>query len=760
MSEKQPAMPPAGFSLGDIYFVVFRHKWKILFCSMAGIAAAVFVYMTTSLPYQSQAELFVKYVVDYKPPNVAGNASLDETTDGNKIVGSEVGILTSLDVANEVAGLIGPAKILAKIGGGTDQSAAAAAIRKGLGVEVPRGTSILRITFQHPDPEIVQPVLTQIIASYKRKHDEIHRGGGAYDDFLAKKRDELSAQLAQSELNLKNLKTKAGILSLDETKKTYSDQISRIRNDLLSAETELAESQAVIGEMVKALPGKVDETATNLGVPAEKVTEYKSIAFRLDYWRQRAQDLTTKGGFTDEAKMVKNAEAQITTNEFALKQLEEEYPRLATLNISTASSGQRNGSGGVSSSLANEATKVVALQARTNILNMQLAEIEAAAGELSEAESPIVAAQRQKEIVDSQYRYISGSLEQARFDDAVRAGRISNIEDLGAPTPPTKPRAKLNKKLGMLIFGGIAAGVGLAFLSEMYMDRTFKRAVEIETRLRWPLMLVIPDKSREGWLRLPGIHRRKLIDNGQLLLEAPKNGNANNPDEAIEKVNGHLPPWDDQHVLRPFYEALRDRLMTDFENRGLTHKPKLVAVTGCNPGAGVTSTAAGLAAKLSETGEGNVLLVDMNLRDGAAHPFYRGKPVCGLNELLELQKDPQREAAMVKENLYMAAAGRNGDTLQRMLPKRFANLVPKLKASDYDYIIFDMPLITQTSVTPRLAGLMDTVLLVIEAEKTDQEIAKRASTLLEESKAHVNVVLNKTRSYVPPRLHQEFLHDA
>lgn len=108
----------------------------------------------------------------------------------------------------------------------------------------------------------------------------------------------------------------------------------------------------------------------------------------------------------------------------------------------------------------------------------------------------------------------------------------------------------------------------------------------------------------------------------------------------------------------------------------------------------------------------------------------------------------------------MAAAGRNGDTLQRMLPKRFANLVPKLKASDYDYIIFDMPLITQTSVTPRLAGLMDTVLLVIEAEKTDQEIAKRASTLLEESKAHVNVVLNKTRSYVPPRLHQEFLHDA
>ena len=44
--------------------------------------------------------------------------------------------------------------------------------------------------------------------------------------------------------------------------------------------------------------------------------------------------------------------------------------------------------------------------------------------------------------------------------------------------------------------------------------------------------------------------------------------------------------------------------------------------------------------------------------------------------------------------------------------------MPKFKASDYDYIIFDMPHVSQTSVTPRLAGLMDMVLFVIEAEKT------------------------------------------
>jgi len=86
--------------------------------------------------------------------------------------------------------------------------------------------------------------------------------------------------------------------------------------------------------------------------------------------------------------------------------------------------------------------------------------------------------------------------------------------------------------------------------------------------------------------------------------------------------------------------------------------------------------------------------------------------------------------------------------------------MPKFKASEYDYIIFDMPPVNQTSVTARLAGLMDMVLLVIESEKTNQDVVKRVNQLLAESKAKVSTVLNKTRNYIPPLLHQEFLNDT
>jgi len=147
-----------------------------------------------------------------------------------------------------------------------------------------------------------------------------------------------------------------------------------------------------------------------------------------------------------------------------------------------------------------------------------------------------------------------------------------------------------------------------------------------------------------------------------------------------------------------------------------------------------------------------VLLVDMGLERGAVHPFHKGRPGCPLPDVLENEK---RAAGLVQEHLYLASVNEVTDQLPRVLPSRFTHLVPKMKASDYDYIIFDMPPVSQTSVTARLAGFMDLVFLVVESEKTDREVIKRATSLLSESNANVTAILNKNRAYVPPWLHQE-----
>jgi Mrp family chromosome partitioning ATPase len=89
------------------------------------------------------------------------------------------------------------------------------------------------------------------------------------------------------------------------------------------------------------------------------------------------------------------------------------------------------------------------------------------------------------------------------------------------------------------------------------------------------------------------------------------------------------------------------------------------------------------------------------------------------------------------------------------LPKRFNSLVSKLKASDFDYIIFDMPPMSQISITPRLAKYMDMVMVVVESEKSNRDVVQRAVNMLTDTRANVGVVLNKRKNYVPQSIQQE-----
>ena len=302
----------------------------------------------------------------------------------------------------------------------------------------------------------------------------------------------------------------------------------------------------------------------------------------------------------------------------------------------------------------------------------------------------------------------------------------------------------LYKLLGMVVGAGVAVGIGLAFLIELFIDPTFKRASEIEAKLQVPLFLSIPDTDRNG-------HANGLPPANRKLLNAPAGNGEAAPSTALVTAKTAL--WDANHQLRPFFEALRDRLVGYFDLNNLTHNPKIIAITSCGEGAGVSTVAAGLAATLSETGEGNVLLVDMNHgKNAAALDFRKGRPALNIAEALEKTK---RDGAMVQDNLYVVSEGNGSDKNLGILPKQFAYLVPKLRASDYDYIIFDMPPVTQISVTSKLARLMDVNLLVVESEKTGRDVAKQAADMLTGTKAKVGVVLNKQRAYVPQWLHQE-----
>jgi polysaccharide biosynthesis transport protein len=265
----------------------------------------------------------------------------------------------------------------------------------------------------------------------------------------------------------------------------------------------------------------------------------------------------------------------------------------------------------------------------------------------------------------------------------------------------------------------------------MVLNHSYNRQSEVELQLRSPVMLSIPyqgiNRQIKGRLRLPW-------KNGQRAGKVT-------PD----KSEATVAPWEVEHFIRPYSEAIRDRLGLYFELHGVTHKPKLVGVTGFGEGAGTSTLAAGVAAALSETGDGKVLLVDVNAANGEVHPFFAGRPASSLTTAIE----PQAAITSAADNLYLATITRSGTKSTHLGLKKFFALVPNLKASDFDYIIFDMPPINQTSPAIGLAALMDKVLVVVEAEKTHRDVVKRGCRELVGARADIAVVLNKTRSYGP-----------
>jgi uncharacterized protein involved in exopolysaccharide biosynthesis/Mrp family chromosome partitioning ATPase len=734
-------VPGSGFTVDDVFYTLFRHKWLLVCFTCLGLLAVGVVLREKPPRYESVAKVMVRYVLDSKA-NPSDPNSITPVGGGvESILSGEIEILSSLDVAVLAADTL-PEEVLARLVGGSNRLAAAGVISSGIEVSPPRST-VLNVTFRHPDPEVVQPVLQSVLDTYTQKHREVHLGYGVLDEYFTRKRDELRTRVSHTEEKLKELKTQAKILSLDEAKRSYQGQIDRLTGELLTAETELAQARAVIADLPEAAPNTNEERSVSTPtekVRQEKVRQYSETVERLELLKRRERELTLNLQFTAEHPSVRNVRGQIEELETQKSELEEAFPSLGSLTPAIVTGGTNS----VGLDIAAQIANIRRLTVKVEKLGTLLSNIQTEAIGVMSLEPEIAQLERQRQQEEKDYQFYQANIERARMGEAGN-GKIVNMSIVQHPTPPGLDRKKTLKLLGAAFCGCVGMGVALAFLIDLILDRTIRRSSDVKRHLGLPVVLSVPNTPSMRCLSLRRRFRKRLASSNSR--------NNGGQEETASTAQYGLAPWDQLHELRPFAEGLRERVITYFEVRNVNHKPKLVAVTGCHEGSGVTTLASGLAAALSKTGEGNVLLVDMNVEQGEAHSFYKGKPGFALADVLQPES---RGHAQVEENLYLASlrTGAN-DKLAKVMPSHFMNLVPKLKASDYDYIIFDMPPVTPTSVTPRMASYMDMVLLVLESEKTGQQAARQAGTLMRESRANVAAVLNKHREYVPERLRGE-----
>lgn len=757
--------PPAGTTIGDVVYALCKHKWKIILCSLATLAGAGIYYLKAPVPYQSNARLVVRYLVDRSAiDQVDSTATAGSSQRGvESLMASQLAILTSWDLARGVAAQIDGdimRRLLPPNTTGDAQAAATGIIYDGLEATAAKESNVLDISFRHHDPSVASLVLNIVLKQFEKMHLEVYRSAEAAGLVIAKV-GKSATSLRTAEEQLSNLRKEHKVLSLTDAMSALSVEMAKAQTELGDAETKLAEQQARVTALERLVKGAETEekppvvrkaldpdavptdnpvtaadpaaaTAAPTSPPPDSrtVAQYQLLLTRIGSLRSNSVALLAR--FTPENEAVRVNQAQLDELEAQRRALESKHPELAAVAEASDPRSQ------VGPDLLSERAALVAAEARVNALKERVNKLTTEVEELSSIAPKLSEAERTRELEDSNYKYLKTSEQKAQTDqDLATSLNAPNLKVIQSATPAMQDKKRRDKIALAIAGGGPAAVVGLVLLFSVLLNRTVKRPAEFEDKLGLPLMMAVPYFKRL---------KHGANGNGK---SAPRlTGPQGDDTKKLTAPDDGTPPWDPSHAVRPHAEAIRDRLGLYFESHGLDHKPKLIAVTGQTAGAGASTIASSIAAALSETGDGKVLLVDMGGTRGAAHPFFDGRPAPALSTAIRSSRGAEEAA----DNLFIAKADGSSPGATSIGAARLSRLMPDLKASYFDYIIFDMPPLGNTSPTPAMAAFMDQLLVVVEAETSTREEILRQHRDLTEHHAKVSMVLNKVRPHGPRSL--------
>ena len=513
-------------SLRDFYYILFRHKLKaIIFLIAVFLTVTLGTFLAAEI-YRSDAKVLVRVGRE--------SVSLDPTATTGPVISvgqqrenevkSELEILNSQDLVEKVVDAMGPATFLRSEddmegqGGAsgqassvtgpikrglratwasvtglkesiipgtlTDRDKAVLAVTKGLEIDTLKNSNIITISFEAQSRKLAQETINKLIGFYLDKHIKVHRTRGSYE-FFNQQTDQLRNSLVQAEENLREIKNKTGIASLDEQRRVLVKRIGDLEQELEGTESALAASKAKVKVLRKTLSGLPETLVTQetVGTPNQGADLMRARLYDLQL---KEQELLSR--FTENSEQVQEVRRQIAEAQGLLDK--EERTRTQTTK------GLNEAHKQVKLALVTEEATFSSLEAKAREQRAQLSRSRGELKGVNDSEMLLAQAQRGKDIQEANYRKYYEKLEQARIDNALEMEKISNIsvvQPATYPAKPVRPRKALNLALGLFL--GIFGGLGLAFFSE-YMAQDLSAPESAEKRLGIPVLATIKYKGR------------------------------------------------------------------------------------------------------------------------------------------------------------------------------------------------------------------------------------------------------------------------
>jgi uncharacterized protein involved in exopolysaccharide biosynthesis len=320
-------------------------------------------------------------------------------------------------------------------------------------INIGKKSGVVTLEARAATPELAQRILRTTLDCFLVQHLRINRNPGSHRFFLEQV-DLTRKELEGATNSLRDVKNRLGVVSVEGHRKLVQDRMAQLETARLDAETSLAAATATVNELRRSTK---EFPATLL---SQEVTGSPNDA--TDRARQQLQDLELR----ERDLLVKYTSAHPSVTA-----IRDQAERARAILEERRTDGRSQRTQGINPAaqqmqlrLAEEESKVAAFQAKVSALRERSVALRDELETLNANEAEIQQLEKRVEITQASLKTHTEKLEQARIDQALEDGRISNVnvvQPASYSQTPASPSAKL-----VFLLGGVLAvcnGFGLPF---------------------------------------------------------------------------------------------------------------------------------------------------------------------------------------------------------------------------------------------------------------------------------------------------------
>ncbi len=565
---------------------------------------------------------------------------------------------------------------------------------------VPR-TRLVRIVFQHHDPETTKAVVNTVAEVFARRNisDRLQQGT-SQKEFLSSTAARLQQEILEEERKLTEYLRTRKIVSLKPEDNPEVARLVGLNQALLEAEKERLRAEERYQASLTQPVDSLDEMQSD--------PELQKLRGKISELKQRRLELL--GTYTELHPDVVQIDQVLAQAENELKEAKANM----LVRIKTA--------------YENAKRREEELRAR----------VEKQRNEVVTQNGDGVMQRMMQDNIDNKKKMLQ-ALQATTKDTEINLrmdlNNITVADRAGTPGAPISPRVSYT--LSVAFFLSLFGGVGLAFARE-YLNTRIKSVEDVDRLLNLPTLGLIPQVSPKELSKSSGYY-----------------GYGSETRALAKLADGRPLPADFNIGLSAFalsaspvgeaYRQLRTSILLssseDVRNR-------ILLITSSQPGEGKTTTAFNTAISLAQTGA-SVLLIDCDLRRPQLHKLFDSygqernfQP--GLSRYLSGQcKIGDIFTPSPIPYLTLITCGQMPPNPAELLGSQRMRSLLAYAVEKFDYVILDTPPMLSFADATILAAMADSVILVVNCQRSKRDLVKRTCRKLDETNTRVlGVVLN------------------